>query len=76
MMLLVHKMNRQTADKVLRRYITGVAQEGAAEAIGVSRRTLSRRKNNPGELTLNEFRALCILGDASDAEIIRMITGR
>lgn len=75
-MKVVHKMNRKTADKVLRRYIIGVSQEGAADALGVSRRTLSRRRDNPGDLTLDEFRALIVLGEATDAEIIRMVTGR
>ncbi len=69
-------MNTATADKVLRRYINGVAKEGAAEAIGVSRRTLCRRREEPGKLTLDEFRALVVLGEATDAEIIRMVTGR
>lgn len=55
--------------------VQGLDNETAARQMSMSARTLARRKKHPEEMTIAEFRALVVLANSDEEEIVRMITG-
>lgn len=55
--------------------LADMPQNKLAPVMGMSASTLNRRKRNPGEMTLDEFRSFCKHSRATNDEIIAMIRG-
>lgn len=66
----------RTPDNTARRYLFGQSMTAISKAVGWSRDTAYRRREKPGNITLDELAVLVAANEVTQEELYKLVTER